>query len=39
MRRRRRARGYSTSRTDWLTAAVEGLFNAVAEFLCSWGRR
>lgn len=39
MKRRRRTRGSSTSRTDWIAAAVEGLFDAVAEFLCSWGRR
>lgn len=39
MKRRRRSRGYSASRTDWLTTAVEGFFDAVAEFLCSWGRR
>lgn len=39
MRRRRRARGYTTSRMDWLSAAVEGFFDAVADFLWSWGRR
>lgn len=37
--KRRRTRGHSASRTDWIGAAVEGLFDAVAEFLCSWGRR
>jgi hypothetical protein len=39
MKRRCRARGPSTSHTDWITAAVEGVVDAVAEFLRPWGRR
>lgn len=41
MRPRKRARRArrSSSGWDWIAAVVEGIFDGVAEFLCTWGRR
>jgi hypothetical protein len=39
MRPRKRARRARRSSLDWVAAVVEGFFDGVAEFLCTWGRR
>ncbi|WP_159072858.1 hypothetical protein [Streptomyces glaucescens] len=34
----KRARARRSS-LDWVAAVVEGIFDGIAEFLCTWGRR
>ncbi|SEE82432.1 hypothetical protein SAMN05216483_6665 [Streptomyces sp. 2131.1] len=39
MRPRKRADRARRSPLDWVAAVVEGIFDGIADFLCTWGRR